>query len=389
MVNLILYVYFDLIGFFFLVDFFFGFFLFFFRLIIFYLLKILRNDFISIILCFFLILISFNFFFCWSLVYFIVFFEVSSLMVILIALIFGIQVEKINAIYFFFIYNLLRFLPFLLIVVYLIKRDVIINLIYLDCVLDYFFIFFILLVFITKFPLFFFHYWLPKIHVEASTLSRILLASLLLKFGVFGFYRFIFFLKYINIFFFLFIFFLGFLLSLWICLIQSDIKSQIAYSSISHIRVVFFSLLSFRSYIEKFSFFVVIGHAFRSCLRFWYVGEIFYTLKRRLVIEVNSFFLSNIKFSLYFSLILLLIGSFPFSLSYFTEYFIFFIIYKRVYFIFFFIWFFFFDLFFVIFLLRVVFLGKKFNKIFRLYSVNISLFYFWSYNFFFFNNLLY
>ena len=77
-------------------------------------------------------------------------------------------------------------------------------------------------------------------------------------------------------------------------------------------------------------------------------------------------------------------GSFPFSLSYFTEYFIFFFIYKRFYFVFFFIWFFFFDLFFVIFLLRVVFLGKKFNKIFRLYNVNLSLFYFWSYNFFFF-----
>ena len=310
-------------------------------------------------LCFFLILISFNFFFCWNLIYFVIFFEVRSLIVILIALIFGIQVEKINAFYFFFIYNLLRFLPFLLIVVYLIKCEIVLNLIYLDCLVDYFFIFFILLVFLIKFPLFFFHYWLPKIHVEASTLSRMLLARLLLKFGVFGFYRFIFFLKFINIFFFLFIFFLGFLLRLWMCVIQRDIKSQIAYSSISHMRVVFFSILNFSSYIEKFSFFVIIGHAFSRCLRFWYVGEIFYTLKRRLVIEVNSFFLRNIKFSFYFSLILLLMGSFPFSLSYFTEYFIFFFIYKRFYFVFFFIWFFFFLFIFCYFSIKSSILREK------------------------------
>ncbi|MGN6347639.1 MAG: proton-conducting transporter transmembrane domain-containing protein [Candidatus Nitrosocosmicus sp.] len=34
------------------------------------------------------------------------------------------------------------------------------------------------------------HFWLPKMHVEASTSARIILASLLLKFGVRGFGRF-------------------------------------------------------------------------------------------------------------------------------------------------------------------------------------------------------
>jgi len=104
--------------------------------------------------------------------------------------------------------------------------------------------------------------------VEASTFFLILLASLLLKFGVFGLYRFLIFLKNINLFVFFYIFFFGLLISLLLCLIQSDLKSQIAYSSISHISVVFFNLIIFRSTSEKFSFFVIIGHAFSSCLSF-------------------------------------------------------------------------------------------------------------------------
>jgi len=45
------------------------------------------------------------------------------------------------------------------------------------------------LIFLIKFPIYFFHIWLPKLHVEASTSASILLASLLLKLGVFGFFR--------------------------------------------------------------------------------------------------------------------------------------------------------------------------------------------------------
>jgi NADH:ubiquinone oxidoreductase subunit 4 (subunit M) len=139
---------------------------------------------------------------------------------------------------------------------------------------------------------------LPKIHVEASTFSRILLASLLLKFGVMGFFRFIFFLKYNNYIFFFFIFFYGFLISLFLCLLQRDLKRQIAFSSISHIRVVFFNLIILNSFTEKFSFLVIIGHAFRRRIIFWFVGELFYSLKTRLVIEVNSIFIRNYFFCL-------------------------------------------------------------------------------------------
>ena len=42
--------------------------------------------------------------------------------------------------------------------------------------------------FAVKIPMFPFHIWLPEAHVEAPTIGSIILASLLLKLGVMGFY---------------------------------------------------------------------------------------------------------------------------------------------------------------------------------------------------------
>jgi NADH:ubiquinone oxidoreductase subunit 4 (subunit M) len=40
---------------------------------------------------------------------------------------------------------------------------------------------------LVKFPVYFLHVWLPKVHVEARTTASIILASLLLKTGTYGF----------------------------------------------------------------------------------------------------------------------------------------------------------------------------------------------------------
>ncbi|EJW69952.1 hypothetical protein WUBG_19143, partial [Wuchereria bancrofti] len=40
-----------------------------------------------------------------------------------------------------------------------------------------------------KFPVYFLHVWLPKVHVEAPTRARIVLAGVILKLGGAGFYR--------------------------------------------------------------------------------------------------------------------------------------------------------------------------------------------------------
>jgi NADH-ubiquinone oxidoreductase chain 4 len=82
---------------------------------------------------------------------------------------------------------------------------------------------------------------LPKAHVEAPAVGSIILAAILLKLRAYGLYRVVFladsFLRaYKEVFLVLLLY--GAFISALICLIQSDIKALIAYSSISHIGVL-------------------------------------------------------------------------------------------------------------------------------------------------------
>ncbi|YP_007317676.1 NADH dehydrogenase subunit 4 (mitochondrion) [Epinephelus fuscoguttatus] len=98
-----------------------------------------------------------------------------------------------------------------------------------------------LLAFLVKMPLYGVHLWLPKAHVEAPVAGSMVLAAVLLKLGGYGMMRMIVMLdpltKDLSYPFLIFALW-GVIMTGSICLRQTDLKSLIAYSSVSHMGLV-------------------------------------------------------------------------------------------------------------------------------------------------------
>nr|YP_009256009.1 NADH dehydrogenase subunit 4 [Morone americana]ANF05093.1 NADH dehydrogenase subunit 4 [Morone americana] len=98
-----------------------------------------------------------------------------------------------------------------------------------------------LLAFLVKMPLYGVHLWLPKAHVEAPIAGSMILAAVLLKLGGYGMMRMLTVLESsTNELSYPFIIFAlwGVIMTGSICLRQTDLKSLIAYSSVSHMGLV-------------------------------------------------------------------------------------------------------------------------------------------------------
>nr|YP_010393149.1 NADH dehydrogenase subunit 4 [Nototeredo knoxi]UPX89275.1 NADH dehydrogenase subunit 4 [Nototeredo knoxi] len=119
--------------------------------------------------------------------------------------------------------------------------------------------------FLVKLPLYVFHGWLPKAHVEAPLIGSMILSGVLLKLGGFGLYRVIWFVDIkgsdvgkIFVSFVLILGLVGGCLCNVYCLCQSDLKAMVAYSSVGHMGLCLCGLLSG----------VGVGHAGAACMMF-------------------------------------------------------------------------------------------------------------------------
>nr|WLS55663.1 NADH dehydrogenase subunit 4 [Mactra quadrangularis] len=105
----------------------------------------------------------------------------------------------------------------------------------------------VLLAFFVKLPIYGFHVWLPKAHVEAPLAGSMVLAGVLLKLGGFGLVRVFSLFKMVlseELLLMSTLIIWGGLLSSLVSATQHDIKSIIAYSSVSHMSLVAVSFLS-------------------------------------------------------------------------------------------------------------------------------------------------
>nr|QCU47989.1 NADH dehydrogenase subunit 4 [Cheilinus undulatus] len=103
-----------------------------------------------------------------------------------------------------------------------------------------------LIAFLVKMPLYGVHLWLPKAHVEAPVAGSMILAAVLLKLGGYGMMRVLVLLDPLTkelSYPFIILALWGVIMTGSICLRQTDLKSLIAYSSVSHMGLVIGGIL--------------------------------------------------------------------------------------------------------------------------------------------------
>nr|QOD97596.1 NADH dehydrogenase subunit 4 [Hemiprocne comata] len=129
----------------------------------------------------------------------------------------------------------------------------------------------LLMAFMVKAPLYGLHLWLPKAHVEAPIAGSMLLAALLLKLGGYGIMRVTLltgpFSNYLH-YPFLTLSLWGALMTSSICLRQTDLKSLIAYSSVSHMGLVIAASMIQTHWSFSGAMILMISHGLTSSMLF-------------------------------------------------------------------------------------------------------------------------
>nr|UAX03908.1 NADH dehydrogenase subunit 4 [Pseudocapillaria tomentosa] len=250
-------------------------------------------------------------------------FEMSIIPMFMIILGWGNQPERMMATNYLTIYTMSFSLPLLLILLY------IINFMYSSWEMKYNFIcnnmFWLVMIlpFLIKMPIYMFHLWLPKAHVEAPVMGSMFLASILLKTGSFGLMKMNDMTpKTMNNYMMTLSLILSIMASL-ICMIQSDLKKFVAYSSVAHMTMMI-SLMSMNSnYLFNGMIILMISHAIISNIMFFMTGYFSNNSKSRMMyFQQNQLYMIPM---MWFTLMLIYFfnSSLPPALSMISEFMIF------------------------------------------------------------------
>ncbi len=135
------------------------------------------------------------------------------------------------------------------------------------------------LAFAIKVPLFPLHTWLPDAHVEAPTAGSVILAGVLLKFGIYGFLRYAIPMfphgaavwgPTISV-----LAVIGIIYGAFVAFAQDDVKKLVAYSSVSHLGFCALGVFALSSYGISGSIFAMLSHGLTTGGLFLGIGFLY------------------------------------------------------------------------------------------------------------------
>ncbi|RMH38258.1 MAG: NADH-quinone oxidoreductase subunit M [Nitrospirae bacterium] len=143
--------------------------------------------------------------------------------------------------------------------------------------------------FAVKVPMFPFHTWLPDAHVEAPTAGSVILASVLLKMGTYGFLRFSLpmlpdasatftpLMMVLSV--------IAIIYGAYMALAQEDLKKLIAYSSVSHMGFVTLGIFAMNPQGIEGAILQMINHGITTGALFMCVGIIYERTHSRQIVD--------------------------------------------------------------------------------------------------------
>lgn len=148
------------------------------------------------------------------------------------------------------------------------------------------------LAFAIKVPMVPFHTWLPDAHVEAPTAGSVILAGVLLKMGTYGFIRF-------NLPLFpqashdfapllITLAIIGIIYGAIVSIVQRDIKSLVAFSSVSHLGFVMLGLFAFNAQGLSGGILQMVNHGLSTGALFLLVGILYERRHTRLIADFGG-----------------------------------------------------------------------------------------------------